>query len=119
MRIMTKRLRLESRNFHYKVTLYLSCLHVEFDDEIKSESRQILSIISDYPASKVKLTSIVCVPDHPEWISPKNIHWMLSHQDVTASVMNCVHACINLNWPVTCMCVCVCICSRLGLMATH
>jgi len=35
MRIMTKRLRLESRSFRYKVALYLSCLHIKFEDEIK------------------------------------------------------------------------------------
>jgi len=35
MRVLTKRLRLESRVFRYKVALYLSCLHIKFDDEIK------------------------------------------------------------------------------------
>jgi len=34
MRIVTKLLRLESRGFRYKVALYLSCLHIHFDDEI-------------------------------------------------------------------------------------
>jgi len=35
MRIVTKRLRLESRGFRYEVALYLSNMHVRFDDEIK------------------------------------------------------------------------------------
>jgi len=35
MRDLTKRLRLESRDFRYKVALYLSYLHIKFDDEIK------------------------------------------------------------------------------------
>jgi len=35
MHVVTKRLRLESRGFRYKVALYLSYLHVRFDDEIK------------------------------------------------------------------------------------
>ena len=35
MRVLTKRLRLESRGFLYKVALYLSYLHIKFDDEIK------------------------------------------------------------------------------------
>jgi len=35
MRVLMKWLRLESRCFCYKVALYLSCLHVKFDDEIK------------------------------------------------------------------------------------
>jgi len=34
MRVLTKRLRLESRGFRYKVTLYLSYLHIKLDDEI-------------------------------------------------------------------------------------
>jgi len=46
MRVVTKRLRLKSRGFPYKVALYLSYLHIKFDDEIKRESIQILSIIS-------------------------------------------------------------------------
>ena len=32
---MTKRPRLESRGFCHKVALYLSYLHIKFDDEIK------------------------------------------------------------------------------------
>jgi len=32
IRIVTKRLRLESR---YKVALYLACLHIKFDNEVK------------------------------------------------------------------------------------
>ena len=35
MRVLTKRPRLESRGFRYKVALYLSYLHIRFDDEIK------------------------------------------------------------------------------------
>jgi len=35
MRVATKRLRLESRGFRYKVALYLSQLLMSFDNEIK------------------------------------------------------------------------------------
>jgi len=35
MRVLTKKLTLESRDFRYKVALYLNYLHIEFDDEIK------------------------------------------------------------------------------------
>jgi len=35
MRIVTKRLRLESRGIRYKVALYLSYLYIQFDEEIK------------------------------------------------------------------------------------
>jgi len=35
MRIATKWLRLKSRNFRYKVALYFSYLHIQFDDEIE------------------------------------------------------------------------------------
>jgi len=35
MRFLTKRLRLESLGFGYKVALYLSYLQIKFDDEIK------------------------------------------------------------------------------------
>ena len=38
MRVLSKRLRLESRGFRYKVELYLSYLHVKFDDEIKGNA---------------------------------------------------------------------------------
>ena len=34
MHIDTTRLRLESRGFRYKVALYLSYLHINFDNEI-------------------------------------------------------------------------------------
>ena len=47
MRILAKWLRLELRRFRYKVALYLSYLHIEFDDEIPGESLRIASIISD------------------------------------------------------------------------
>jgi len=35
MRVLTKRLRLESRGFCNKVALYLSYLHIKSDDETK------------------------------------------------------------------------------------
>ena len=35
MRVVAKRLRLESRGFRYKVALYLSYLHIKFNYEIK------------------------------------------------------------------------------------
>jgi len=35
MRVLTKRLRLESRGFRYKVALYLCYLHIKFDDDTK------------------------------------------------------------------------------------
>jgi len=35
--VLTKRLRLKSRGFRYKVALYLSYLHIKFDDEIKGK----------------------------------------------------------------------------------
>ena len=35
MRAVAKQLRLELRGFRYKVALYLSYLHINFDDEIK------------------------------------------------------------------------------------
>jgi len=38
MRIVTKRLRLESRGVRYKVALYLRYPHIRFDDEIKGNS---------------------------------------------------------------------------------
>jgi len=38
---------LEVCSFHYKVALYLSFLHIKFDDEIKRKSLRISSIISD------------------------------------------------------------------------
>ena len=34
MRVVTKRLRLESRGFRYKVALYQSYLPIKFDDDI-------------------------------------------------------------------------------------
>jgi len=33
MRVLTKRLRLESRGFRYKVALCLTYLHIKFDDK--------------------------------------------------------------------------------------
>jgi len=35
MRVLTKWLRLELRGFRYKVALYLSNLHIKFDDKTK------------------------------------------------------------------------------------
>jgi len=62
MRIATKRPRLVSRGFCYKVALYLSYQHIKFDDEIRRESLRILSIIFHQPASEVKLTSrFLCI----------------------------------------------------------
>jgi len=37
MRIVTKRLRLKLRGFHYKLALHLRYPHIKFDDEIKKE----------------------------------------------------------------------------------
>jgi len=45
--VLAKWLRLESRSFRYKITLYLSYVHIKFDDEIRRESLRISSIISD------------------------------------------------------------------------
>jgi len=38
MCVVTKRLRLGLRCFHYKVALHLSYLHIKFDDEIDRRS---------------------------------------------------------------------------------
>jgi len=35
MHVSTKRLKLESRGFRYKVALWLSYLHIKFDDKTK------------------------------------------------------------------------------------
>jgi len=35
MRVLTKRLRLKPRGFRWKIALYLSYLHIKFDDETK------------------------------------------------------------------------------------
>jgi len=56
MRIVTKRLRLDLRDFHYKLALHLSYPHIKFDDEIRRDSLLISRIISDYP--------VVCRPYH-------------------------------------------------------
>jgi len=42
MRVVTRRLRLESRGFRYKVALYHSYLHIKFDYEIKGNPFTIL-----------------------------------------------------------------------------
>jgi len=47
MLVVTKRLRLESRGFRCKVAIYLSYLHIKFEDETERESLRISSIISD------------------------------------------------------------------------
>ena len=54
-----RRLRLESGGFRYKVALYLSYLHIKFDDEIKGNpfEFQLSSIRPDSPVSKVKRAS--------------------------------------------------------------
>jgi len=41
LHVVTKRLRLKSRGFCYKVALYLSYLQIKFGDEIKTESLRI------------------------------------------------------------------------------
>jgi len=41
---VTKRLRLESRGFCYKVALYFGYQHIKFDDEIEREFHQISSL---------------------------------------------------------------------------
>ena len=38
MCVVTKRLRLESRGFRFRVALYLIYLHIKCDDEIERES---------------------------------------------------------------------------------
>ena len=38
MRVLTKRLRLQSRGFRYKIALYLSYLHIKFDDKTKGNT---------------------------------------------------------------------------------
>ena len=50
---------LESRGFCYKVALYFRYLHITFDDEIGSESLRVSNFFYDYPASKVKLASLL------------------------------------------------------------
>jgi len=35
MHVVTKRLKLDSRGFHYKVALYRSYLPIKFDDDIQ------------------------------------------------------------------------------------
>jgi len=45
MCVLTKRLRLESRGFRYKVALYLSYLHIKFDDEIKGNPLEIQAYV--------------------------------------------------------------------------
>jgi len=57
MRVLTKRLRLESRCFRYQVTMYLNYLQIKFDDKIKGNCLRISSIRPDSPVSKGKLGS--------------------------------------------------------------
>ena len=47
MRIVTKRMRVESRGFSYKVALYLRYVYIKFEDEIKKESLRFSTIIFD------------------------------------------------------------------------
>jgi len=47
MHILTKQLRLKLRSFCCKVVLYLSHLHIKFDNKILRKSLRICSIISD------------------------------------------------------------------------
>jgi len=51
MRIVTKRLRVKSRGFHYEVALYFSYLRIKFDDEINRNSFEFQTyfVISLYP----------------------------------------------------------------------
>jgi len=56
MRVLIKRLRLESRGFCYIVAMYFSYLHIKFDSDIK-EILRISSTRPDSAASKVKLAS--------------------------------------------------------------
>jgi len=43
MHVLTKRLRLESRDFCYKVALYLSYQHIKFDDKTKGNPFEFLA----------------------------------------------------------------------------
>jgi len=43
MRVVTKRLRLKSRDFRCKVALYFSYLNIKFEDKIKMASLRILA----------------------------------------------------------------------------
>jgi len=54
---VTKRLKVESRGFRCKVALYISYLHIKFEDETQWQSVRISSIILDKLAPKVKLAS--------------------------------------------------------------
>jgi len=58
MRVLTERLRLESRGFRYKVALYLSYLRMKFDDNTKGNPFKFQAYVPSYsPVSKGKLTS--------------------------------------------------------------
>jgi len=46
LNVLTKRLRLKSRGFRYKVALYLSYLLIKFDDEIKGNTSRFACIQS-------------------------------------------------------------------------
>jgi len=56
MRVLTKRLRLESRGFRYNVALYLGHQQIKFNDKTKGNSFEF-QVISYSFASKVKVTS--------------------------------------------------------------
>jgi len=56
MCVVTKSLRVESRDFHYIVALYFSYLHIKFDDEIKRKFKfQAYCTISLRPKLKWRL----------------------------------------------------------------
>ena len=57
MRVLTERLRLESRGFPYNVAQYLSYLHTKFDDETKGNSFEFQVYFLIRLCPKFKLTS--------------------------------------------------------------
>jgi len=44
MRVVSKRLRIESRGFRYKVALHLGYLHIKFDYEIKENPFELQAL---------------------------------------------------------------------------
>ena len=46
MRVLTKRLRIELRGFRCEFALYLSYLHIKFDDEIKENPFEFHTYVS-------------------------------------------------------------------------
>jgi len=57
MHVLTKRLRLESRGFRYKVALYLSYLRMKFDNKAKGNPFEFQANFSIRLRTKVKLAS--------------------------------------------------------------